>query len=78
MVVLTGNDLIGYIDNLKSQIPKDDSQGFNKCKDAAQRGGKVAGNARKETEKELGRPVVSKDNYLKIPEKEKRKQISKK
>ncbi|MBS3167070.1 Bro-N domain-containing protein [Candidatus Woesearchaeota archaeon] len=57
---------------------KDDSQGFNKCKDAAQRGGKVAGNARKETEKELGRPVVSKDNYLKIPEKEKRKQISKK
>ncbi|MBS3094442.1 hypothetical protein J4474_02150 [Candidatus Pacearchaeota archaeon] len=30
MVVLTGNDLIGYIDNLKSQIPKDDSQGLEK------------------------------------------------
>ena len=30
----------------------------------AQRGGKVAGNARKETEKELGRKVVTKQNYL--------------
>jgi len=30
----------------------------------AQRGGKVAGNARKETEKELGRSVVSEQNYL--------------
>ena len=33
-------------------------------KDVAKRGGKVAGNAREETEKELGRSVVSKDNYL--------------
>jgi DNA-damage-inducible protein D len=37
---------------------------FNKNKSVAKRGGKVAGNARKETEKELGRTVVSKDNYL--------------
>ena len=37
---------------------------FSKSKDVAKRGGKVAGNAREETEKELGRPIVVKDNYL--------------
>jgi len=37
---------------------------FNKNKKVAKRGGDVAGNARKETEKELGRTVVLKDNYL--------------
>jgi len=54
---------------------KDDAQGYPEVEDAAKRGGRVAGNARKETEKEIGRPVASKDNYLKIPEKEKRKRI---
>lgn len=33
-------------------------------KNVAQRGGKIAGNARKETEKEIGKPVISKGNYL--------------
>jgi len=33
-------------------------------KKVAKRGGNVAGNARKETEKELGRSVISKGNYL--------------
>jgi len=37
---------------------------FSKNKQVAQRGGNVAGNARKETEKELGRSVVSDENYL--------------
>ncbi len=37
---------------------------FSKNKNVAKRGGSVAGNARKETEKELGRTVVSKKNYL--------------
>jgi DNA-damage-inducible protein D len=54
---------------------KDDAEGFDECGDAAKRGGKVAGNARKETEKEIGRPVTSSENYLKITEKEKRKRI---
>jgi len=40
--------------------------------DAAKRGGKVAGNARKETEKELRRSVTSKKNYLSESEKTKR------
>lgn len=33
-------------------------------KKVAKRGGKVAGNARKETEKELGRSIISEENYL--------------
>ena len=37
---------------------------FSKNKGVAKRGGKVAGKARKETEKEIGRTVVSKNNYL--------------
>ena len=35
-----------------------------KHKSVARRGGKVAGNARKETEKELGRSIISSENYL--------------
>lgn len=42
--------------------------GINKSKEVAKRGGTVAGVARKATEKELGKPVVSKDNYLKDPQ----------
>jgi DNA-damage-inducible protein D len=48
-----------------------DAQGFNENKDAAKRGGKVAGDARQHAEKELGRPVTSQDNYLFEPEKKK-------
>ena len=41
---------------------------FVKNKKVAGRGGDIAGNARKQTEKELGRSVVSKENYLTTPE----------
>ncbi|MBW1643464.1 MAG: Bro-N domain-containing protein [Deltaproteobacteria bacterium] len=37
---------------------------FTENKKVAGRGGKVAGNARKDTEKELGRSVISNENYL--------------
>ena len=37
---------------------------FVKNKKVVQRGGNVAGNARKQTEKEIGRSVVFKENYL--------------
>jgi len=37
---------------------------FTGNKSVARRGGKVAGNARKETEKELGRSVISKTTFL--------------
>ncbi|MBI2436266.1 MAG: Bro-N domain-containing protein [Candidatus Magasanikbacteria bacterium] len=45
-----------------SQQEKPDT--FEKNKKVAERGGDIAGNARKQTEKELGRPIVSKENYL--------------
>ncbi len=47
---------------------KEDAQGYPHVEDAAKRGGRVAGNARKETEKELGSPVTSSENYLSEPE----------
>jgi hypothetical protein len=42
----------------------ENSEGLPKLKKDANRGGKIAGVARKELEKELGRSVVSKENYL--------------
>lgn len=45
-----------------SQQEKPDT--FVKNKKVAERGGSVAGNARKQTEKELGRAIVSRENYL--------------
>ncbi|MBI2572264.1 Bro-N domain-containing protein [Candidatus Woesearchaeota archaeon] len=52
---------------------KDDADGFNECKTASVKGGTIAGNARKETEKELGRPISTTENYLREPESKKRK-----
>src|SRR3989339_767359 len=49
----------------------ENSAGVKKLQNDARRGGKVAGNARKELEKELGRPVVSKNNYLPMSRKNK-------
>ena len=43
---------------------KEEPETFTASKKIAKRGGKVAGVARKETEKELGRSVVSSQNYL--------------
>ena len=45
---------------------------FVENKKVAERGGNVAGKARKQTEKELGRPIVSKENYLPKSEDKKR------
>lgn len=53
-----------------SQQEKPDT--FVKNKHVAKRGGNVAGNAREQTEKEIGRSVVSKKNYLRTPENRKR------
>ena len=47
---------------------EEDSKGLPKLKKDANRGGKIAGNARKELEKELGRTVMSKSNFLHSPE----------
>ena len=45
---------------------------LTKSKETAKRGGKVAGNARKEAEQELGRPITTRQNYLSIKDKKKR------
>ncbi|NTU67060.1 MAG: Bro-N domain-containing protein [Candidatus Moranbacteria bacterium] len=42
-----------------------DSKGLPRLKDDARRGGSVAGTARKQIERQIGRPVVSKNNFLK-------------
>ncbi|MBN2052514.1 phage antirepressor protein [Candidatus Woesearchaeota archaeon] len=52
-----------------------DSQGFRQCQDSAKRGGRVAGKARKEAEKEIGKPITAKENFLSEPEKAKRKKL---
>jgi hypothetical protein len=51
-----------------SEISKNvNPKGLEESKDIAQRGGKVAGEARKNIEKESGRPVITKRN-AKTPE----------
>ena len=50
---------------------QENSDGVPKLKQDARRGGRVAGNARKELEKELGRSIVSKENYLPVSRKNK-------
>ncbi|MDZ4244559.1 MAG: Bro-N domain-containing protein [Candidatus Gracilibacteria bacterium] len=49
--------------------------GMPKNKKVAQRGGGVAGNARKLTEKELGRSVISKETYLQGDEKKRLNEV---
>ena len=51
-----------------SEISKNvNPKGFEESKDVAKRGGNVAGEARKNIEKESGRPVITKRN-AKTPE----------
>ena len=51
---------------------QEDAKGYPKIEDAAKRGGRVAGNARKEAEHELRRPIATKENYLLEAEKKKK------
>ncbi len=48
------------------------SQGFEECKDSANKGGNIAKRTRDDIEQNLGKSVVSKDNFL-PKEKEKNK-----
>jgi len=54
-----------------------DSQDYPECESAAQEGGHVAGNARKDAENRIGKSIISEENYIQIPEK-KAKHIDKK
>jgi len=52
-------------ERVTTEISKEEEpETFNENIKVAKRGGNVAGNARKETEKELGRPVASDKNFL--------------
>jgi len=48
----------------KEIVQNTDAQGFNKNQIAAKKGGKIAGDARKQLEIESGQKIVSKENYL--------------
>ena len=54
-----------------------EAEKFDDCADAAKEGGEVAGNARKDAERRIGKSIISGNNYLEIPEKEKRKRLKK-
>jgi len=51
------------------------AQGFVQSKDAARKGGKIAGEARRKLEIESGGRVVTSENYLDEPEVQKRKRL---
>ena len=53
----------------------ENSKGVNKLKKDAKVGGSIAGGARKQLEKKLGRSVVPDKNFKSISEKESRKLI---
>ena len=54
-------------EKMTTEISKQEKpDNFNKNKQVAKRGGTVAGNARIGAEKELGRSIISKDNYLEL------------
>jgi len=52
-----------------------DAQGVDENKDAAQRGGKIAGDARRSLESQTGRAVSTRDNYKHLTESKKRKTL---
>ncbi|MCX6803403.1 MAG: BRO family protein [Candidatus Diapherotrites archaeon] len=54
-----------------------EAQGFDENTVAAQKGGKIAGDARNNLEMEIGRKVTTGENYLTEPEKDKRKKMIK-
>lgn len=56
-------------EKVTTEISKQEKpSGMPENKKVAARGGKVAGNARKETEEELGKSVTSRDNYFRLEE----------
>jgi len=52
---------------------KENPADFTESLEVAKKGGGIAGNTRKEIESITGKPVVSEDNFLEMPEKLKKK-----
>ncbi len=57
--------MLGEASTTEIAVQKD-AQGFHQNKKAAQEGGEIAGNARRELEQKSGRKVVSKSNFLDV------------
>ena len=55
-----------------------DAKEFDENKTAAKEGGEVAGNARKDAEKRIGKSIITKKNYINKPEKRKKLEKKKK
>jgi len=51
-----------------------DSQGFDECKDSANKGGSIAKRTRKDIEKNIGRSIISEENFL--PKKKEMKKLN--
>jgi len=49
-----------------------DARGFDENKNAAKEGGEVAGSARRDAEKRIGKSIISSENYVSESQKEKR------
>lgn len=54
-----------------------DAQGFAENQKAAVEGGRIAGSARHELEKKIGKSVISRTNFKEVPESEQRKRLNK-
>ena len=50
---------------------KEDSRGFDNCRDSANKGGNIAKRARKDLEENLGESIISKENFLPSDKKKK-------
>ena len=65
-------------EKVKTEISKKEKpDNFDKNRKIAKRCGTVAGKARKDTEKELGRSIVSKENFLSLEDKSRKKKKKK-
>ena len=65
-------------EKVTTEISKEEEpETFDKNKQVAKRGGGVAGNARKEAEKEIGKSIISSDNYLIESEVKKKRKLPK-
>lgn len=52
-----------------------DAKEFDECSDASKEGGEVAGNARKDAERRIGKSIISDENYLEEAKREKKKKL---
>ena len=78
--LISGKELVGLkyeapFDDLPivKEAQKENPKTFQESKEIAKDGGSVAGNARIDIEKKLGKPVLSSDNFLNMKQ---RKRIS--